>query len=84
MAKYWTTKGAKNDYPRTVKATLNLIPANAGTRTVGGLTFVNKRSADLRRLRTIIPQAVRRRRPGIHIFLLIGDHNETRRVWSTC
>ena len=72
-----------------LQATLNLIPAHAWYASPsGGLTFVNKRTADSLGLPEDHPL-----RSGIdvgaewdvHIPLLHpDDHEETRRVWSTC
>ncbi|QPF83772.1 PAS domain-containing protein [Bradyrhizobium genosp. L] len=75
--------------PEQLRATLNVIPAYTWYATSsGGLTFVNKRTADYLGL----PQD-HALRFGIdtgaawdaHIpFLHPDDHDETRKVWSTC
>jgi PAS domain S-box-containing protein len=72
-----------------LQATLNVIPAYTWyAASSGGLTFVNKRTADYLGLPQDDPL-----RFGIdtgaawdaHIpFLHPDDHDETRRVWSTC
>ena len=75
--------------PVQLQATLNVIPAYAWyASSCGGLTFVNKRTADYLGLPEDHPL-----RFGIdtnapwdaHIrFLHPDDHDETRRVWLTC
>jgi PAS domain S-box-containing protein len=75
--------------PAQLQTTLNVIPAYAWyAASSGGLTFVNKRTADYLGL----PQD-HSLRCGIdtgaawdaHIpFLHPDDHDETRKVWSTC
>jgi PAS domain S-box-containing protein len=75
--------------PTQLQATLNVIPAYAWyASSCGGLTFVNKRTADYLGLPEDHPL-----RFGIdtnslwdaHIpFLHPDDHDETRKVWSTC
>jgi AraC-like DNA-binding protein len=75
--------------PAQLQATLNVIPANTWyAAPSGGLTFVNKRSADYAGLPINHPK-----RLGIDIgapwdahiaFLHPDDHEETRKVWSTC
>jgi PAS domain S-box-containing protein len=75
--------------PTELQATLNVIPAYAWyAASSGGLTFVNKRTADYLGLPIDHPL-----RFGIdtgaqwdaHIPLLHpDDHEETRKVWSTC
>jgi len=79
-----------NSHPsEQLKATLNLIPANTWYATPsGGLTFVNKRNADYGglpsdhplRLGTDTGAAWDSHIPWLHP----DDHEETRRVWSTC
>ena len=79
-----------NDTPsEQLKATLNLIPANAWyANPSGGLTFVNKRGGDYGglpndhplRLGTETGAAWDSHIPWLHP----DDHDETRRVWSTC
>jgi PAS domain S-box-containing protein len=79
-----------NDTPsEQLKATLNLIPANAWyANPSGGLTFVNKRGGDYGglpndhplRLGTETGAAWDSHIPWLHP----DDHEETRRVWSTC
>jgi PAS domain S-box-containing protein len=79
-----------NDHPsEQLKATLNLIPGNVWYATPsGGLTFVNKRSADYGglpndhplRLGTETGAAWDSHIPWLHP----DDHDETRKVWSTC
>src|SRR6266849_3241495 len=84
--------GATQQYPRVeaqLQATLNVIPAYTWyALPSGGLTFVNERTADYLGLPKDHPL-----RFGIdtgaewdsHIPLLHpDDHEETRRVWSTC
>ena len=75
--------------PTQLQATLNVIPAYAWyASSCGGLTFVNKRTADYLGLPEDHPL-----RFGIdtnvpwdaHIrFLHPDDHDETRKVWPTC
>ena len=75
--------------PSQLQATLNIIPAYTWyAASSGGLTFVNKRTADYLGLPIDHPL-----RLGIeigakwdaHIPLLHpDDHEETRKVWSTC
>src|SRR5882757_315185 len=95
MAKYWTASRTGADrmdqlFEAQLRATLNVIPAYtwyAGPS--GALTFVNERLADYLGLPKDHPL-----RFGIdigaewhsHIPLLHppDDHEETRRVWSTC
>jgi formate hydrogenlyase transcriptional activator len=79
-----------NDHPsKELKATLNLIPAVVWYATPsGGLTFVNKRSADFGglpkdhpvRLGTATGTAWDSHIPLLHP----DDHDVTRKVWSTC
>jgi len=79
-----------NDYPsEQLKATLNLIPANAWyANPSGGLTFVNKRNADYGGLPSDHPLRLGTETGAAwdsHIpWLHPDDHEETRRVWSTC
>jgi len=79
-----------NDYPsEQLKATLNLIPANTWYATPsGGLTFVNKRNADYGGLPSDHPLRLGTETGAAwdsHIpWLHPDDHEETRRVWSTC
>src|SRR6266481_8668591 len=94
MAKYWTASRTGADrmdqlFEPQLRATLNVIPAYtwyAGPS--GALTFVNERTADYLGLPKDHPL-----RFGIdfgaewdsHIALLHpDDHEESRRVWSTC
>jgi PAS domain S-box-containing protein len=91
-------RSTSNDYnraqkaltnPRQLQATLNVIPAYTWySSSSGGLTFVNKRTADYLGLPKDHPL-----RLGIDIdgpwdahlpFLHPDDHEETRKVWSTC
>src|SRR5258708_5437273 len=91
-------RSTSNDYnraqkaltnPRQLQATLNVIPAYTWyASSSGGLIFVNKRTADYLGLPKDHPL-----RLGIDIdgpwdahlpFLHPGDHEETRKVWSTC
>jgi PAS domain S-box-containing protein len=75
--------------PAQLQATLNVIPAYTWyAASSGGLTFVNKRTADYLGLPKDHPL-----RFGIDIdaawdahiaFLHPDDHEETRKVWSTC
>ena len=72
-----------------LQTTLNVIPAHAWyANSLGGLTFLNERQADYLGLPTNHPL-----RLGVdigadwnsHIPLLHpDDHEETRRIWSTC
>jgi len=79
-----------NDTPsEQLKATLNLIPANAWyANPSGGLTFVNKRSADYGGLPNDHPLRLGTETGAAwdsHIaWLHPDDHDETRRVWSSC
>src|SRR5258707_6669196 len=76
-------------YVAQLQATLNVIPAHTWySSPSGGLTFVNKRTADYLGLPNDHPL-----RFGIDIgaswdahipFLHPDDHEETRRVWSNC
>src|SRR5258705_5219335 len=91
-------RSTSNDYnraqkaltnPRQLQATLNVIPAYTWyASSSGGLIFVNKRTADYLGLPKDHPL-----RLGIDIdgpwdahlpFLHPDDHEETRKVWSTC
>lgn len=75
--------------PERLQATLNVIPAYTWyASSSGGLTFVNERTANYLGLSQDHPL-----RYGIdtgaawdaHIpFLHPDDHDETRKVWSTC
>src|SRR5467141_1271587 len=92
--RHWRNTGQQrarmNDYPsEQLKATLNLIPANAWyANPSGGLTFVNKRNADYGGLPSDHPLRLGTETGAAwdsHIpWLHPDDHNETRRVWSTC
>jgi len=79
-----------NSHPsEQLKATLNLIPANTWYATpAGGLTFVNKRNADYGGLPSDHPLRLGTETGAAwdsHIpWLHPDDHEETRRVWSTC
>ncbi len=79
-----------NSHPsEQLKATLNLIPANTWYATPsGGLTFVNKRNADYGGLPSDHPLRLGTETGAAwdsHIpWLHPDDHEETRRVWSTC
>ena len=79
-----------NSHPsEQLKATLNLIPANAWyANPSGGLTFVNKRNADYGGLPSDHPLRLGTETGAAwdsHIpWLHPDDHEETRRVWSTC
>jgi AraC-like DNA-binding protein len=75
--------------PAQLQATLSVIPAHTWyAAPSGGLTYVNERTADYLGLPKNHPL-----RLGINIdarwdahisFLHPGDHEEARRVWSTC
>ena len=79
-----------NDHPsEQLKATLNLIPANAWYASPsGGLTFVNKRGGDYGGLPNDHPLRLGTETGAAwdsHIaWLHPDDHDETRKVWSTC
>src|SRR6266850_275701 len=94
MFRHWRNTGQQgtrmNDHPsKELKATLNLIPAVVWYATPsGGLTFVNKRSAEYGglpkdhpvRLGTATGTAWDSHIPLLHP----DDHDVARKTWSTC
>jgi len=79
-----------NNHPsEQLKATLDLIPASSWyANPSGGVTFVNKRNADYRGIPSDHPLrlgAVKSAPWDSHISLLHpDDHDDARKVWSTC
>src|SRR5258706_862989 len=79
-----------NNHPsEQLKATLDLIPASSWyANPSGGVTFVNKRNADYRGIPSDHPLrlgTVKGAPWDSHIALLHqDDHDEARKVWSTC